>query len=76
MSADFFTGSRRLITYRRLPEGQVSDVSLGRQKDDAQGIYADDLNEFRRKVRALSRCMRLVSNRLLVLHQEIRKEDP
>lgn len=44
------TGARRLITYRRLPEGQVSDVSLGRQKGDDQGISADDLNAFRRKV--------------------------
>ncbi|RAK91501.1 SIR2-domain-containing protein [Aspergillus costaricaensis CBS 115574] len=35
----FYTWSRRLITYRRLPEGQVSDVSKGRQKLDAQGIH-------------------------------------
>ncbi|KAL2828903.1 hypothetical protein BDW59DRAFT_170692 [Aspergillus cavernicola] len=45
----FTTWSRRLITYRRLPEGVVSDVSLGRQKGDATGVSADELNSFRRK---------------------------
>lgn len=43
-------GSRRLITYRRLPEGETSDVSVGRRKADSEGIYADELNAFRRKV--------------------------
>ena len=43
-------GARRLITYRRLPEGELSDVALRRQKEDAQGSHASDLNEFRRKV--------------------------
>jgi tRNA (guanine10-N2)-methyltransferase len=43
-------GSRRLITYRRLPEGVLSDVSSGRRKDDAAGVSADDLNAFRRIV--------------------------
>ncbi|KAA8648606.1 tRNA (guanine-N2-)-methyltransferase [Aspergillus tanneri] len=41
--------SRRLITYRRLPDGQISDISLGRRKDDDGGVSADDLNAFRRK---------------------------
>ncbi|KAK1149395.1 NAD-dependent histone deacetylase sir2 [Aspergillus melleus] len=45
----FNNWARRLITYRRLPEGQVSDVTLGRQKGDDQGVSADDLNAFRRK---------------------------
>ncbi|KAL3476340.1 SIR2-domain-containing protein [Aspergillus californicus] len=45
----FTTWSRRLITYRRLPKGVVSDVSLGRQKGDATGASADELNAFRRK---------------------------
>jgi tRNA (guanine10-N2)-methyltransferase len=49
-SANLFLGSRRLITYRRLPEGEVSDVSLARSKADGMGMSADDLNEFRRKV--------------------------
>jgi tRNA (guanine10-N2)-methyltransferase len=43
-------GSRRLITYRRLPEGETSDVSIGRRKADAEGMHADELNAFRRKV--------------------------
>jgi tRNA (guanine10-N2)-methyltransferase len=43
-------GSRRLITYRRLPEGQFSDVSQARSKTDPQGSKADELNPFRRKV--------------------------
>ncbi|KAE8375121.1 hypothetical protein BDV26DRAFT_283698 [Aspergillus bertholletiae] len=45
----FNNWSRRLITYRRLPEGQVSDISKARQKGDSEGISADDLNAFRRK---------------------------
>ncbi|KAE8151861.1 SIR2-domain-containing protein [Aspergillus avenaceus] len=45
----FNNWSRRLITYRRLPEGQVSDISKARQTDDSQGMSADDLNAFRRK---------------------------
>ncbi|KAL5332928.1 hypothetical protein BJX70DRAFT_392585 [Aspergillus crustosus] len=44
----FNSWSRRLITYRRLPEGVLSDVSLGRQKGDSTGVNADDLNAFRR----------------------------
>ncbi|KAL5000521.1 hypothetical protein BDV10DRAFT_192824 [Aspergillus recurvatus] len=44
----FNNWSRRLITYRRLPEGVLSDVSSGRRKDDAAGVSADDLNAFRR----------------------------
>lgn len=43
-------GSRRLITYRRLPEGVLSDVSSKRQKGDASGVSADELNAFRRTV--------------------------
>lgn len=48
--SNLYIGSRRLITYQRLPEGQHSDVSSGRQKDDAEGVNANDLNGFRRKV--------------------------
>ncbi|CAL5874640.1 uncharacterized protein PFLUO_LOCUS8937 [Penicillium psychrofluorescens] len=47
----FNNWSRRLITYRRLPEGEVSDVSLARSKADDLGMSADDLNAFRRKVK-------------------------
>ncbi|RAL17237.1 putative histone deacetylase SIR2 [Aspergillus homomorphus CBS 101889] len=35
----FYNWSRRLITYRRLPEGQVSDVSMGRRKLDSEGYF-------------------------------------
>ncbi|KAL4943348.1 hypothetical protein BDV06DRAFT_211098 [Aspergillus oleicola] len=44
----FNNWSRRLITYQRLPEGVLSDLSLARQKSDAVGVSADDLNAFRR----------------------------
>lgn len=43
-------GARRLITYRRLPEGELSDVSMARKKADDEGYSADDLNAFRRVV--------------------------
>lgn len=49
------TGSRRLITYRRLPDSQVSKADLGaheKQRAEAAaantGTTADDLNPFRR----------------------------
>lgn len=44
------SGSRRLMVYRRLPEGEMSDVTLGRSKTDGEGVSADDLNAFRVKV--------------------------
>lgn len=42
--------SRRLLTYRRLPESCISSGALekGRQEYE-QGLKADDLNDFRRK---------------------------
>lgn len=44
-------GARRLLTYRKLPEGEVSlDTRIHRATDDANGVTANDLNEFRRKV--------------------------
>ncbi|BDD58459.1 hypothetical protein MPDQ_003412 [Monascus purpureus] len=45
----FNNWARRLITYRRLPEGEFSDITFRRQKGDEQGVNADELNEFRRK---------------------------
>lgn len=38
------------MIYRRLPEGETSDVTHGRSKTDGQGVSADDLNAFRVKV--------------------------
>jgi hypothetical protein len=38
------------MIYRRLPEGETSDVTLGRSKTDGEGVSADDLNAFRVKV--------------------------
>lgn len=38
------------MVYRRLPEGEMSDVTLGRSKTDGEGVSADDLNAFRVKV--------------------------
>ncbi|KAF7716935.1 Uncharacterized protein PECH_000673 [Penicillium ucsense] len=45
----FHNWSRRLMTYRRLPEGEESDTTLGRNKTDGEGVSADDLNAFRVK---------------------------
>lgn len=47
----FYTGSRRLITYRRLPEGVVAENKFIRtRQDNPNGVSADELNAFRRKV--------------------------
>ncbi|KAJ5665969.1 uncharacterized protein N7477_008417 [Penicillium maclennaniae] len=45
----FGNWARRLMTYRRLPEGEASDISKGRSNADQRGITADELNGFRRK---------------------------
>ncbi|KAJ5929454.1 tRNA (guanine(10)-N2)-methyltransferase [Penicillium verhagenii] len=46
----FGNWARQLMTYRRLPEGEVSDTSEGRIKVDNDGVTASEVNEFRRKV--------------------------
>ncbi|KAF9887812.1 hypothetical protein FE257_009618 [Aspergillus nanangensis] len=50
----FSNWSRRLIVYRRLPEGETSDISLARRKADAEGVNADELNAFRKKRDAIT----------------------
>ncbi|KAH8697532.1 RNA methylase family UPF0020 protein [Talaromyces proteolyticus] len=51
VSVQQFRGwARRLLTYRKLPGGEVSsDTRIHRATDDPNGVTADDLNEFRRK---------------------------
>lgn len=48
--AHFVLGSRRLITYRRLPDSEVDVSALAQRKQEEQlnGHTADDLNAFRR----------------------------
>jgi tRNA (guanine10-N2)-methyltransferase len=42
--------SRRLLTYRRLPESEISAGAMEKAKKEyEQGVKADDLNDFRRK---------------------------
>ncbi|KAK2764856.1 hypothetical protein FQN53_006938 [Emmonsiellopsis sp. PD_33] len=41
--------SRRLLTYRRLPEDEVSTTEPRRKREEISGVNADDLNAFRRK---------------------------
>lgn len=44
-------GSRRLITYRRLPDSEIDKSALAQRKkqvEEAKGRSADDLNPFRR----------------------------
>lgn len=64
-------GARRLMTYRRLPEGEVSDISKGRSNADQRGITADELNGFRRKVCAY---LWLVIGTFLTLENSISRE--
>ncbi|KAJ5707026.1 hypothetical protein N7488_006827 [Penicillium malachiteum] len=45
----FGNWARQLITYRRLPEGELSDISKGRTVEDDRGVSASELNTFRRK---------------------------
>jgi hypothetical protein len=42
-------GSRRLLTYRKLPVGEHSTSVPRRSKDARIGVSADELNAFRRK---------------------------
>ncbi|OJD11345.1 hypothetical protein AJ78_07868 [Emergomyces pasteurianus Ep9510] len=41
--------SRRLLTYRLLQDGEVSAFVPRRQREEINGVNADDLNAFRRK---------------------------
>jgi hypothetical protein len=52
------TGSRRLLTYRRLPDNEIDRSLLIPKREYSAGIHADELNDFRRKVR-LSRLLSL-----------------
>ncbi|KAG5294892.1 RNA methylase [Histoplasma ohiense] len=47
--------SRRLLTYRRLPGGEVSASEPRRQRGNVNGVKANDLNAFRRKYFAKSK---------------------
>ena len=47
-------GSRRLLTYKRLPDSEVKgDLSL-RQREATRGSNANDLNSFRKRVSSFS----------------------
>ena len=46
--ADEDPGSRRLITYRRLPDAEVTETTVHERKHQRTGLRADDLNPFRR----------------------------
>lgn len=48
--ADFPTGSRRLLTYRRLPDAEVREEAPKRPMKTVQRATASDLNAFRRRV--------------------------
>ena len=63
------------MTYRRLPEGEVSDTTQGRSKADEPGNYADDLNEFRRQVH-LSMCDHFTLYVADILTQYFTKNQP
>ncbi|OCL01319.1 tRNA guanosine-2'-O-methyltransferase TRM11 [Glonium stellatum] len=41
--------SRRLLTYRRLPDSEVDRSQLIPKREHGAGIHADELNDFRRK---------------------------
>jgi tRNA (guanine10-N2)-methyltransferase len=43
------SGSRRLITYRRLLDAEVPENVLRERKYQANGVSADELNPFRRR---------------------------
>ena len=45
------TGSRRLLTYKRIPDSRVTDCLLARQKVEMKGSTANDLNSFRKRVK-------------------------
>ena len=42
------TGSRRLITYRRIPDVEVMAGVAREQRTTANGVNANDLNPFRK----------------------------
>lgn len=43
-------GSRRLLTYRRVPDSEIKGDLTMRQREAAKGSSANDLNSFRKRV--------------------------
>ena len=76
---DIVLGSRRLLTYRRLPDSEVasekllayktSRLELGKYSETASKETADDLNDFRRRVS--SQMAKIVSKVHIVAHTSI-----
>ena len=50
LTQEIIVGSRRLLTYRRIPDSLFKDVAL-RQRPEMKGTTANDLNSFRKRVR-------------------------
>ena len=48
-----YPGSRRLLTYQRLPEHEIKDRSRPKLRTAIEGSKADDLNAFRKRVGVL-----------------------
>ena len=48
---DCMVGSRRLLTYRRLPGEEVTNDQPSRTRRREEGATANDLNSFRKRVR-------------------------
>jgi hypothetical protein len=46
--SNLLSGSRRLITYRRIPDSDVPPEAIKEQRAKDQGVNADDLNPFRK----------------------------
>lgn len=45
-----YLGSRRLLTYRRLPDSDIKGDLVLRQRGATKGSTANDLNAFRKRV--------------------------
>lgn len=50
---DSSIGSRRLLTYRRLPDSEIREDFNTRRRETAKGNNANDLNSFRKRVSVL-----------------------
>ena len=59
-------GSRRLLTYQRIPDLEIKDRSRPKTRTAAEGSKADDLNAFRKRVGAPKCCLPYRATELIV----------
>lgn len=71
-----FLGSRRLLTYRRIPNPEINALCQPRSRTVVEGYKADDLNAFRKRVASPQKVLRELYNGTNPPHSISRASEP